>query len=688
MVAAVLATSGAVVCRGQVQAQPPVQAQVQQPQVQSQGQQPPVQAQPEWPKSIITAGGTVIDLYSPRVVSWSDDVVRWHSVMSVRHVGSDDPVYGAAWISAMVNRDSAARQLLVRSVHVDRLRIPDDTDRADNDFISTAMEVYTPWVLGSIPEPVDGGGGLAANAGGGIAADAGAGRTKIYYATAPTVLVLIDGAPRLEMNAHWGLPAVVNTHRVIVRGPDSNFYLYVGNRWYMAPDATGPYSAVKGRPVRQLRKIAADLRVAARKMDIPVDGEESVRKIIVRTEPALLIRTFGRLALSRIPHTAFYYCTNSAATLIFAPNKRRCYALFGDQWYMTRDISDSNGWTAIDRSRLPEAIVGKDARLDEEVPTVAKVDREATTTIDYYGPPRFRPIPGTGLEYATNTCSIVLKDNLSYYALDNGVWFVAESPLGYWKVSVDRPVGVDLIPRRLRVYRAKFVYIYETAPAYVYEGYLPGYDAGGTDGCALAETSDPDWMDDAWGYDLEFVFGWDGTWNHGYYRFDRDNRYYGHIEYGRKGPHWHERTFGPGAKQDGEGVAMGGLHPHPHPPGGWEQHAIGFGHYTGIGYTRPGKDGGIARGAVVSGGGIRGGYSDGIRNGYSGGISRVGFTGGGSRSGFAGGYSGGVSRGSFGGGSGGAHFGGSGGGGGSVHVSSGGGGGGAHFGGGGGGAHH
>ena len=266
-----------------------------------------------------------------------------------------------------------------------------------------------------------------------------------------------------------------------------------------------------------------------------------------------------------------------------------------------------------------ENTVGRSALLDEMVPQVAKIDRNKTTTVDYFGPPRFKPILSTGLEYATNTCSIVINDHGTYYALDNGVWFVAGSPLGLWRVSDVRPAGVELIPLRYPVYKAKFVYIYQTEPAYVYEGYLPGYDAGPPDGCAMAASYDNDWMDEAWGYDLDFVFGWGWGWYNGYFRFDKKNRDYGYVKYEGKRPGWHEKSYGGGGKS----------------PHGWARGTVRSG-YSG---------GGGSRGGYSGGGGSRGGYSAG---------------GGASRS-----YSGGGSRSSGGGGGGG--------GGGAVHASSGGG---------------
>jgi hypothetical protein len=640
--------------------------------------------QAEWPKSITTASGAVINLYQPQVLSYSGELVKSRSVISVKEAGVDDLVFGTVWTTATVTPDAAGRQLDIKSVRVDQLRIPDDTDRAENDFISAAMEVYIPWVVRSIPAAEVQQSLELGNQEKALAVDTGVARVKILFATKPTALVLIDGEPRLEWNEHWEMDAVVNTRNVIVKDTSGKYYLYGGMRWYVAPSATGPYTALQGSRGRKLRRITIDLKWAALKNGAPIDDWDApVDRILVRTEPTLLVQLDGKQKFKAIPGTSLSYIANDPENIFLDRSTQSYYVPIGNQWYATRDLKDSAGWRAVERAQLPvdlllamdgavgasshaENTIAKAARLDEEVPQVAMVDREATTTVDYSGAPRFKPILGTQLEYATNTCSIVLDDHGVYYALDNGVWFVAGSPLGVWRVSDIRPMGVELIPRRYPAYRAKFVYIYQTAPAYVYEGYLPGYDAGLPDGCALAEAYDQDWMDVAWGYDLDYVFGWGGGWYIGYYRFDKRDRYYGHMAYTRKGPHWYEKFEGPWAKGGGAarsggaggarsgGVVKGGWvvksGVHARPPGGWGQRTGGFEHYTG------------ARGGYSGGGAV-------ARGGYSGGGGSVHVSSGGGGGGFAGGGGGGghVSSG-----------------GGSSAGSSGGGGGG----GGGGGAHH
>src|SRR5579871_3344976 len=100
-----------------------------------------------WPKSFVTSNGTTINLYSPQILSYSDNVVQSRSVISVQDDPGNDPVFGVAWMTAKVIRDGSGQNLQIQSVRVDRLRIPDDENNDDNNYISAAMEMYLPVVV-------------------------------------------------------------------------------------------------------------------------------------------------------------------------------------------------------------------------------------------------------------------------------------------------------------------------------------------------------------------------------------------------------------------------------------------------------------------------------------------------------------------------------------------------------------
>ncbi len=252
------------VCRAQVQA--PAQAQI--------------PAQAEWPKSIITPSGAIINLYQPQVLSYSGELVKSRSVISVKDAGADDLVFGVAWTTATVTADSAGKQLAIRAVRVDQLRIPDDTNRADNAFIAVAMEEFLPQVLKSIPEQ------------------------EVQQS-------LNLGKQEKELAADTGVAGVAGVAPV---APVKILF------------ATKPTALV-----RTLRKIANDLKAASYENGAPIDdGDEPVRRILVRTEPTLLIQLDGKPKFKPIQGTSLSYIANDPENIYFDRSTQYYYVPIGE----------------------------------------------------------------------------------------------------------------------------------------------------------------------------------------------------------------------------------------------------------------------------------------------------------------------------------------------------------------------
>src|ERR1700753_33014 len=115
-----------------------------QAQTQTQVQETPPTQQPQsqWPVAIVTSNGTVINLFQPQILSYSGNTLKSRSVISVKNPDDDDPLFGVAWTSASTASDSATGAVSLKSVTIDDLQLSEDTDQADRDFISAAMEVY------------------------------------------------------------------------------------------------------------------------------------------------------------------------------------------------------------------------------------------------------------------------------------------------------------------------------------------------------------------------------------------------------------------------------------------------------------------------------------------------------------------------------------------------------------------
>ena len=63
--------------------------------------------------------------------------------------------------------------------------------------------------------------------------------------------------------------------------------------------------------------------------------------------------------------------------------------------------------------------------------TVKPTEAAAKVKVAYAGDPKFEPIKGTSMQYATNTADKVIELEGTYYLCLQGVWFMAPKRLGH-----------------------------------------------------------------------------------------------------------------------------------------------------------------------------------------------------------------------------------------------------------------
>ncbi len=178
--------------------------------------------------------------------------------------------------------------------------------------------------------------------------------------------------------------------------------------------------------------------------------------------------------------------------------------------------------------------------------------------MDYDGNPSFEPVAGTDLEYADNTGSTVIQSDRTYYLVEDGVWYVSDTPSGPWQVSDYRPQQVDTISPTSPVYNVKYVTIYDSTPDVVYVGYTPGYTGSYVYHNTIVYGTG--WYYQPWvspryyyprlgtwgfhanynswsGWNFGLSWGW-GPFNISYYSggYWHRNHYWHHRHYGRWGP--------------------------------------------------------------------------------------------------------------------------------------------------------
>jgi hypothetical protein len=461
----------------------------------------------DWPRIITASDGTIIKMYQPEPESFAGNTLKFRSAISVTMNGNTDPYFGTFWSNSKVETDRDARQVAIESLNISDIKVPSITDQSRVDYIRSTLEAQVPQAVGQMPldELLS---SLDQNLGEEKLSDNISNvAPKIIFTTQPSMLVLIDGQPKLQRNSDWGLDVVINTPYTILKNNDGQFYLYGNHHWYQAPTATGPYTFVSSNLPQNLASIESQLNSNAQgntqansnpapsSAQPQAPGDNPIPNVIVSTSSSELIQSNGEPNFSPVEGTNLLYVKNSANDIFMDVNSQQYFVLISGRWYKTNALN-SNQWQFVaadqlpaDFSKIPEgspkdnvlaSVAGtnaaKEAVMDAQIPQTAKVDRRtATTTVNYNGEPQFQPIKGTKLDYAINTSSTVLRYKGRYYAVDNGVWFESDSPTGPWSVSTERPEDVDMIPPDNPDYNSKYVNIYDANSDYVYDGYTPGY---------------------------------------------------------------------------------------------------------------------------------------------------------------------------------------------------------------------
>lgn len=260
-------------------------------------------------------------------------------------------------------------------------------------------------------------------------------------------------------------------------------------------DIMGPWKTVASPP--------ADVIGVANRISEPEDPSEAANQpkpksppqIIVATEPTELIVSDGEPKFASIQGTGLLYMSNTPREVFMEVKTQQYYVLLAGRWYRSASL-EKGPWAYVLPTNLPSdfmkippgsskshilAFVGgtkqaEEAVLDAQIPQTAAIKRsEAKLNVTYDGNPKFERIKGTGMEYAVNTGTQVLKVQGRYYACDRAVWFVSDSPNGPWGVADSIPSEIDTIPPDSPVYNVKYVHVYDSTPDVVYVGYTPGY---------------------------------------------------------------------------------------------------------------------------------------------------------------------------------------------------------------------
>ncbi|OOG77732.1 hypothetical protein [Algoriphagus sp. A40] len=447
-------------------------------------------AQVGWPKDIFAKNGAKITVYQPQPESMTGNQMVGRSAFSVEETTGSELIFGVFWYSATMHTDRDSHMMTLESIKITDVKLPGVEDQEKITKLKSLLETEIPlWGLESTLEEINATIEIdQINVSEGLNNEA----PDIFYAEEPTLLLLFDGEPKTEQDKDLKMSRVINTAFLILQAAeDKKYYLYAGQGWYSSSQIKEGYALTSKLP-KSITEV--DKQIKEQQTEKPNTKVKAPKKVISSTTPAEIIQSDGKADFKSIEGTNLLYMSNSDNNIFRYLDDQKYYLLLSGRWYASGKLEGSWEYIAAEKlptefAKIPEnsekgivlaSVPGTQASLDAihdaQVPQTAKVDRaKATLEVTYDGEPKFEKIEGTSLDLAMNTKSTVLKSGNKYYAVDNGIWFVASNAKGPWKASDERPKDVDDIPATSPAYNVKYVYIYESTPEVIYVGYTPGY---------------------------------------------------------------------------------------------------------------------------------------------------------------------------------------------------------------------
>src|SRR5712692_9429864 len=449
-----------------------------------------------WPRQL-ASGDDTFSLFQPQYESWDQGRLSGRAAVAAENRVSPQPRYGVIWFTARTEVDKEARMVALEDVTISKADFPTAPDggaaylTALRQILSAQpltvaldrlqAELETEWVDPSRFVQVKND------------------PPRIIVSQGPALLVRIDGQPVLREVASTGLLRVINTRALLLLDRSAGrYYFWLMNRWLAAPKLDGSW-AVLANPPASLGT-AKQAAVQSGQVDLLVNPAPELKQLLqtgaipaiyVSTVPAELIVLRGQPALAPIAATDILQVKNTDDDLfLYSPQytpQQEYYVLLSGRWFRAKSLQGPWEYVASglpgDFARIPEShpkgavlasVPGtpqaRQAVIANDIPQTATISRSgAKLAVRYDGLPQLKPIEGTPLQYVVNASFPVIRvDATLYYALQNGVWFVASSPTGSWAVATSVPPVIYTIPASSPLHYVTYAYVYGSTPDVVY----------------------------------------------------------------------------------------------------------------------------------------------------------------------------------------------------------------------------
>jgi hypothetical protein len=464
---------------------------------------PPVTQEPEsdaaqpydggWPRKTTKDGATLIT-YQPQVDDWKDfKTLNWRMAFSLAPKGGKAAI-GAISIEAQTDVDHETHTVLIHDLKVERTNFPslqgeeaEKMDQLVRSFLPPTVTISLERIVAASPKPESEPTVQLKND-----------PPQFFVSYKTAILLDVNGEPVMAAIPNTSLEYIINTAWSVFRDKaDSHYYLLAGETWMTSTGLKGPWSAAKALP-NGMDIVKNDQFFSAIKDFIPLQPAKPdaiVPEVFYSTVPAEMILFDGQPAYKPIPGTQLSYANNTMSYVFLYAKTNEVYHLTQGRWFSAKSLDGP--WTFAtpdlpeDFARIPQtspasqvlaSVPGtgeaKDAVLLALVPTTAVVDPKAAAAaakVTYDGEPKFAPIEGTSMHYATNTGEKVIRIRDVYYLCLQGVWFFASTPQGPWQTAPSAPKEVQEIPPSSPVYNVTYVAQETLSDGSVEASYTSGY---------------------------------------------------------------------------------------------------------------------------------------------------------------------------------------------------------------------
>src|SRR5438445_2115821 len=520
---------------------------------------------PGWPRERYQ-NGTRLIIYQPQVDDWKNfQDLSWRMAVSLTPKSGKE-VVGVVEMNGNTDIDNVAKVAIITNPQVTGTYFP-SLDQATKEKMEQLVKTFLPATISiSLHSLIASTPKQQAPAGVQLNNDPPA----IFVGYRPSILLSVNGEPVLSEVPNTNLKFVVNTQwPLFFDTGNSTYYLAAGQQWLTATSLEGQWSATKKLPP-DFSKVPQDKQWSALKQFIPppANPKGATPAVFYSDKPSEVILFDGQPVYAQIPDTQLEYATNTnSVVFVFTPTQQFYYLTAG-RWFSAMDLQGP--WTyatsdlPADFAKIPPSspasgilasVPGtdeaKDAVLLAQVTTTMTVkpaEAQAKVKVEYGGgDPKFEPIKGTSMAYATNTQDKVIKVGDVYYLCLQGVWFMSPNPQGPWTTAKSVPQEIYTIPPSSPVYNVTYV-TQSTNPdgtvqASYTAGYLGAFVLGAATGAIIASGSGYWWPPYAYGgYYYPYAATYCGGYYYGGYGYHYATPYYSSAT-GAYG--WKQTAYGP-----------------------------------------------------------------------------------------------------------------------------------------------